>query len=118
MPVTSRLWTVLDEVPELSKLTMKAMTLVVFLVVIVAVSCRPDKPDLKQIKAEQSRKKACLRDCSSVSLAPVCAGKQGDKVQRSFGNECVMNNYNCENKDTLHKLSDGQCKGSDGIRLS
>ncbi|CAG9562442.1 unnamed protein product [Danaus chrysippus] len=84
---------------------------------LVAVSCRPDKPDLKQLKAEAARKKACLQDCSSVKYDPVCAGKPGEK-SKSFGNECVMNNHNCENNDTLHKLSKGQCPGSDSIRLS
>lgn len=66
---------------------------------LVAVSCRPDKPDLKQLKAEAARKKACLQDCSSVKYDPVCAGKPGEK-SKSFGNECVMNNHNCENNDS------------------
>uniref|UniRef100_A0A2A4JIZ0 Kazal-like domain-containing protein n=1 Tax=Heliothis virescens TaxID=7102 RepID=A0A2A4JIZ0_HELVI len=96
---------------------MKAATLFVFALVIVAVSCRPDKPDLKQVKAEAARKKACMHDCTSVALEPICAGKQGEKP-KSFGNECVMNNYNCEHHDTLHKISKGECAGSDGIRLS
>ncbi|PZC86767.1 uncharacterized protein LOC110373197 [Helicoverpa armigera] len=96
---------------------MKAATLFVFALVIVAVSCRPDKPDLKQVKAEAARKKACMHDCTSVALDPICAGKQGEKP-KSFGNECVMNNYNCEHHDTLHKISKGECAGSDGIRLS
>ncbi|CAF4951240.1 unnamed protein product [Pieris macdunnoughi] len=96
---------------------MKALTIFLFAVVIVAVSGRPDKPDLKQLKAEAARKKACLHDCGSAKFEPICAGKQGEKP-KSFGSECVLNNYNCENKDTLQKISKGECKGSDGIRLS
>ncbi|XP_041980206.1 uncharacterized protein LOC121733873 [Aricia agestis] len=96
---------------------MKSLTLVLFAVLIVAVSCRPDKPDLKQLKAEAARKKACLHDCTSVAFDPVCAGKTGEKP-KSFGSECVMNNYNCEHKDTLKKISKSECTGSDGIRLS
>ncbi|XP_047990178.1 Kazal peptide Pr13a-like [Leguminivora glycinivorella] len=96
---------------------MKAVTFAIFAVLFVAVSCRPDKPDLTKLKAEAARKKACTHDCTSVALDPVCAGKQGDKP-KSFANECVMNNYNCEHKDTLHKISKGECPGSQGIRLS
>lgn len=66
---------------------------------LVAVSCRPDKPDLKQLKAEAARKKACMQDCTKYEFSPVCAGKTGEK-SKSFGNTCVMNNYNCENKDS------------------
>ncbi|CAK1555404.1 unnamed protein product [Leptosia nina] len=95
---------------------MKASMFLLFAMIVV-VSCRSDKPDLKQLKAEAARKKACMHDCSSVKFEPICAGKQGEKP-KSFGSECVMNNYNCENKDTLQKLSKGECKGSDGIRLS
>lgn len=68
-------------------------------VLVVAVSCRPEKQDLKQLKAEAARKKACTHDCSSVKFEPICAGKQGEKP-KSFGSECVMNNYNCEHKDS------------------
>ncbi|KPI94052.1 hypothetical protein RR46_13217 [Papilio xuthus] len=96
---------------------MKYFTLFIFAVLVVAVSCRPDKQDLKQLKAEAARKKACTQDCSSAKFEPICAGKQGEKP-KSFGSECVMNNYNCEHKDTLHKISKGECPGSDGIRLS
>ncbi|KAL0830446.1 hypothetical protein ABMA28_002614 [Loxostege sticticalis] len=96
---------------------MKAVTLVIFAVVLVAVSGRPDKPDLKQLKADAARKKACMQDCTSVKFDPICAGKDGEKP-KSFGSECVMNNYNCEHKDTLHKLKKGECPGADGIRLS
>ncbi|KAG6446031.1 uncharacterized protein LOC115440841 [Manduca sexta] len=96
---------------------MKTVALFLFAALIVAVSCRPDKTDLKQLKADKARKNACLHDCSGVDFDPICAGKQGEKP-KSFGNECVMNNYNCENKDNLHKISKGQCPGSDGIRLS
>ncbi|RVE54230.1 hypothetical protein evm_001057 [Chilo suppressalis] len=96
---------------------MKAVTLAVFAVLFVVVSCRPDKPDLKQLRAEAERKKSCMQDCTRVKFEPVCAGKQGEKP-KSFGSECVMNNYNCEHKDTLHRVSKGECPGSDGIRLS
>nr|ARA71543.1 Kazal-type serine protease inhibitor [Actias selene] len=96
---------------------MKATTLIIFAVLFVAVSCRPDKADLKQLKADAARKKACLHDCTNVKFEPICATKGGEKP-KSFGSVCVMNNYNCERKDTLRKISDGECAGSDGIRLS
>ncbi|XP_023945685.1 uncharacterized protein LOC112051318 [Bicyclus anynana] len=111
--MTSSLWT--SDLCTFVK--MRAATLFIFAVLLVVVSCRPDKAVLKELKAEAARKKACLHDCSSVKLDPVCAGKQGEKP-KSFGNECVMNNYNCENKETLQKISKGECPGSDGIRLS
>ncbi|XP_028027260.1 vasotab [Bombyx mandarina] len=96
---------------------MKTIIFFAFAVLFVAVSCRPDKLDLKQVKADAERKKACMHDCTKANLDPICAGKTGEKP-KSFGNECVMNNYNCEHKDTLRKISQGQCPGSDGIRLS
>ncbi|XP_059049970.1 vasotab [Achroia grisella] len=96
---------------------MKAAVVLVLAVLLVAVSCRPDKTDLKQLKAEAARKKACLQDCTSVKVEPLCAGKNGAK-SLSFGSECVLHNYNCENKDSFTKVSNGQCPGSDGIRLS
>lgn len=69
------------------------------LVSLAVVSCRPDKSDLKQLKAEAARKKACMHDCTSAKFEPVCAGKTGEKP-KSFGSECVLNNYNCEHKDS------------------
>ncbi|XP_026749039.1 Kazal peptide Pr13a [Galleria mellonella] len=96
---------------------MKAFSLFVFAVLLVAVSCRPDKTDLKQLKAEAARKKACMQDCTSVKVEPLCAGKNGAK-SLSFGSECVLHNYNCEHKENFKMISNGQCPGSDGIRLS
>ncbi|KAM3964927.1 uncharacterized protein ACR2FA_000819 [Aphomia sociella] len=96
---------------------MKAVAMLVFAVLLVAVSCRPDKTDLMQLKAEAARKKACMQDCTSVKVEPLCAGKSGTK-SLSFGSECVLHNYNCEHKDSLKKVSNGQCPGSEGIRLS
>ncbi|XP_013191697.2 uncharacterized protein LOC106135847 [Amyelois transitella] len=95
---------------------MKA-TLFLFAVLIVAVSCRPEKSDIAKAKAEFARKKACMKDCANIKVDPICAGKQGEKP-KSFGNECVLQNHNCEHKDSLHKISSGQCPGAEGIRLS
>ncbi|GBP22535.1 hypothetical protein EVAR_84772_1 [Eumeta japonica] len=97
---------------------MRALIFVLFVSVCVAVCvARPDKQDLKQVKAELARKKACMRDCQSAGLQPLCAGKTGEKP-KSFGSECVLHNYNCEHNDSLHKISAGECPGSDGIRLA
>ncbi|XP_068617236.1 uncharacterized protein [Battus philenor] len=96
---------------------MKYFTLFVFAVLVVAVSCRPEKLDLKQRKLDAARKKACSRDCSSVKVEPICVGKQGEKPM-SFGSECVLHNYNCEHGENLQKISNGECPGSVGIRLS
>ncbi|VVC92007.1 unnamed protein product [Leptidea sinapis] len=58
---------------------MKTLTVLILAAVLVAVSCRPDKTDLKQLKADAARKRACMKDCTTVKFDPVCAGKQGDK---------------------------------------
>lgn len=68
------------------------------------MSCYPDKTDLKKLKEEANRKKACMHDCTNATFEPVCAGKHGEKP-KSFGSECVMNNYNCENKESEYSKS-------------
>lgn len=62
--------------------------------ILAAVLGTPAK-DLKEVKKEAARKKACMHSCDAVQYAPVCASKQGTKPM-SFGSLCVMNNYNCE----------------------
>nr|AAV91449.1 protease inhibitor 7 [Lonomia obliqua] len=95
---------------------MKPATLIIFAVLFVAVSCRPDV-NLTNLKAQAARQRACLSDCSTVPYQPICAGKTGDKP-KSFANVCVMNNHNCEHRDTLAKISNGACSGSDEIRIN
>lgn len=41
------------------------------------------------------KKKPCLRECGDV-YKPVCAGDGTGTSNKSFGSECVLSNYNCE----------------------
>ncbi|XP_065087356.1 turripeptide Pal9.2-like [Ochlerotatus camptorhynchus] len=78
------------------------------LLAIVAVQAGPakEKPTSK-----------CTKACS-FDYTPVCAGAKDSKDKPiSFGNVCVMENYNCDNKKSLAVLSQGECPGGGGVRL-
>ncbi|XP_044738419.1 uncharacterized protein LOC123300026 isoform X2 [Chrysoperla carnea] len=69
-----------------------------FLVAALAVtvlSAPPEKKDLKQIKEEARQKQKCVKSCDEKTEA-ICAGVDGEKPL-SFGSQCVLDNYNCEN---------------------
>ncbi|XP_050420810.1 ovomucoid-like [Adelges cooleyi] len=60
------------------------------------------------------------RKCDTVctlDYKPIC-GSDGQKVNLSFGNKCVMENYNCEHNTKLTVKSEGECPNSKGIRLA
>ncbi|KAJ6645962.1 Vasotab [Pseudolycoriella hygida] len=66
--------------------------------------------------AEKRRPKDCQSICT-MHYDPVCAGGAGESP-KSFGNICVMQNYNCENNKNLAVISQGECPNGGGIRLS
>ncbi|XP_055628475.1 turripeptide Pal9.2-like [Toxorhynchites rutilus septentrionalis] len=66
---------------------------------------------------EKPAKKACARSCT-FDYTPVCGGVKDSKDKPiSFGNTCVLENYNCENQKSLVVLSQGECPGGGGVRL-
>lgn len=68
--------------------------------------------------AAASTKKECLKACP-FDYTPVCGGPtSGADKPLSFGNECVLNNYNCEKGLRWVVKSQGECPGSQGVRLS
>ncbi|XP_026467216.1 ovoinhibitor-like isoform X2 [Ctenocephalides felis] len=58
-------------------------------------------PEIKR-KSEQK----CLSFCT-FDYRPVCAGESGEL--RTFANECDLRNYNCQQRKSLKKISDGEC---------
>ncbi|KAG4066572.1 hypothetical protein HA402_007208 [Bradysia odoriphaga] len=68
------------------------------------------------LTAEKPRPKECKTVCS-MEYDPVCAGAPGE-TSKTFGNECVMRNYNCENDKKLSVISEKECPGGGGVRLS
>ncbi|XP_022910880.1 vasotab-TY2-like [Onthophagus taurus] len=92
---------------------MKVVIFAVFLLVLLAaVLGSPAKGSTKP-----SLKKKCLRECPLDDYNPVC-GTDDNGKKLSFGNECVLSNYNCEQSANLRILSKGECPGGQGIRLS
>lgn len=50
-----------------------------------------------------TNKTACTEECS-LEYDPICAGEEGntnEKMNKSFGNICVMYKYNCEKNESL-----------------
>uniref|UniRef100_A0A1Q3FSE3 Putative kazal domain-containing peptide n=1 Tax=Culex tarsalis TaxID=7177 RepID=A0A1Q3FSE3_CULTA len=67
---------------------------------------------------EKPAKNTCAKACS-FDYTPVCGGsKDGKDKPLSFGNSCVLENYNCENQKSLVVLSQGECPGGGGVRLA
>ncbi|KAL3278912.1 hypothetical protein HHI36_016430 [Cryptolaemus montrouzieri] len=90
-----------------------AVTIFICLVSLLAFSSGlPAKGSTKA-----SLKKPCLKVCpQEENIKPICGGNAEKKI--SFANECVMSNYNCENGADLKVISQGECPGGGGIRLS
>lgn len=62
---------------------------------------------------------SCTRACET-KYEPICAkAKNGSKERLlTFGNQCVMNNYNCEHSsDPYEKKSGGECGNNVSVRL-
>ncbi|XP_045465301.1 uncharacterized protein LOC123674469 [Harmonia axyridis] len=84
----------------------------VLVVVLALASAVPAKGSTKA-----SLKKPCLQNCVQPDeIKPICGGNGEKKI--SFASECVMSNYNCENGADLKVISQGECPGGGGIRLS
>ncbi|XP_044757525.1 uncharacterized protein LOC123315754 [Coccinella septempunctata] len=84
----------------------------VLVAVLALTSAVPAKGSTKA-----SLKKPCLKTCPQEDeIKPICGGNAEKKI--SFANECVMSNYNCENGADLKVISQGECPGGGGIRLS
>ncbi|XP_055532017.1 turripeptide Pal9.2-like [Wyeomyia smithii] len=66
---------------------------------------------------EKPSKNTCQKACT-FDYTPICAGLKNSKDKPlSFGNSCVLENYNCENQKSLVVLSQGECPGGGGVRL-
>ncbi|XP_056640575.1 turripeptide Pal9.2-like [Diorhabda sublineata] len=87
--------------------------LFVLVVALVLVEAIPSKGSTKA----SLKKKPCLKECDGVEYKPVCGGDGTGKSDKSFGSECVLNNYNCENNQNLKVVSQGECPGGGSIRL-
>ncbi|GJQ85793.1 hypothetical protein Trydic_g20351 [Trypoxylus dichotomus] len=89
-----------------------AVVFAVILALIAVTLALPAKGSTKP----SLKKKTCVKSCTD-DYTPVCgADDAGKKI--SFGNECVLSNYNCENNANLKLVSKGECPGSQGVRLS
>ncbi|XP_066251427.1 turripeptide Lol9.1-like [Euwallacea similis] len=88
---------------------------VVLLVVLALLSLAHGAPSKGSTKASLKKKQSCVKDCGDT-YKPICAGDGGKNI--SFGSECVLANYNCENQKDLKLVSQGECPGGGGVRLS
>ncbi|XP_065156859.1 turripeptide Pal9.2-like [Atheta coriaria] len=91
---------------------MKSILLICAIGLLAFASASPAKGSTKAaLKA-----KPCLKPCPE-SYIPVCGG---DDVAKpiTFGNECVLTNYNCEQDKQFKILSQGECPGGASVRLS
>ncbi|KAJ3627603.1 hypothetical protein MTP99_014967 [Tenebrio molitor] len=90
-------------------------TVVCLVLIVAVVATTYGKPAKGSTKAAL-KKKPCLEVCAT-DYQPVCAG-DGTGKNKSFGNECVLSNYNCETGNNLKVQSKGECPGGGGVRLS
>ncbi|XP_061388852.1 vasotab-like [Musca vetustissima] len=70
--------------------------------------------------AKNKQAPACSANCGE-KYEPICAkAKNGNKERLlTFGNECVMGNYNCQHSDDPYEMkSKGECGGNVSVRLS
>ncbi|KAI5706804.1 hypothetical protein M8J75_011502 [Diaphorina citri] len=101
---------------------MKFVAFVVFsvtLAVIASVSAYPAKGGSNsQInKKKNTPPPKCIEICTT-NYEPVCAHDENVKSDITFGNECVMRKYNCENAKTFRIKKDGECGGTAPVRLA
>lgn len=62
-------------------------------------------------------------DCAQVctfNYEPICAEPEnGNGKPLSFGNECVLKNYNCEHPTAKYAMkTKNECPNSTGVRLA
>ncbi|XP_060524823.1 agrin-like [Cylas formicarius] len=94
---------------------MKLYVLLLF-VLAVLLSAVYGAPSKGSTKASLKKKQSCVKECGDT-YKPICAGDASTKGI-SFGSACVLENYNCENHKELNVLSEGECPGGGGVRLS
>ncbi|CRK92152.1 CLUMA_CG005718, isoform A [Clunio marinus] len=65
-----------------------------------------------------AKKDSCQTVCTA-DYTPICAQiAQGKGADITFGNSCVLANYNCQHKDRAYtRKSDGECPGKAPVRL-
>ncbi|XP_028131675.2 uncharacterized protein LOC114327298 [Diabrotica virgifera virgifera] len=67
---------------------------------------------------ESLEKKSCLKDCgldfTPKVLEPVCGGDGTGIGDKTFGNECVLSNFNCVHSTNLKVVNKWVCPGPDG----
>lgn len=66
-----------------------------FYVLVIAITATNAKPAKGSTKASLKKKPQCLEQCTD-DYKPICAGDGTGKNNKSFGNECVLRNHNCE----------------------
>lgn len=69
---------------------------------------------------EKKTKAACGKACP-FNYEPICAepAQSGSGKPLSFGNECVLETYNCEHPTAKYVFkTKSECPGSNGVRLS
>ncbi|KAL9890139.1 uncharacterized protein ACN427_009215 [Glossina fuscipes fuscipes] len=89
-----------------------------FVIVFLLVTCFAVAIFAKPGKTAQTP--SCSRDCGE-KYEPVCAKAKNSSKERllTFGNECVMGNYNCQHSDDPFEVkSKGECGGNVSVRLS
>uniref|UniRef100_A0AAG5DPJ7 Kazal-like domain-containing protein n=1 Tax=Anopheles atroparvus TaxID=41427 RepID=A0AAG5DPJ7_ANOAO len=66
----------------------------------------------------QKAKLACAKKCTDVYI-PVCGAPTDAKGSTiTFGNSCVMENYNCESQNNYVVKQKGECGDKSPVRLS
>ncbi|XP_017782360.1 PREDICTED: turripeptide Pal9.2-like [Nicrophorus vespilloides] len=93
------------------------MKLTVTFLIVVLVAFAAASPAKGSTKPSLKKKNECMKQCTD-DYTPICAGDGTGKDNKSFGNECVLGNFNCENKKDLKIIQKGECPGGGGVRLS
>ncbi|ERL86470.1 hypothetical protein D910_03876 [Dendroctonus ponderosae] len=97
---------------QVNKADVDPSTVMAYVTVLSLVDAAPSKGSTK---ASLKKKQTCAKDCGD-NYKPICAGDGSKNL--SFGSECVLSNYNCENQKNLKLVSQGECPGGGGVRLS
>lgn len=66
-----------------------------FMILVALFSLANGAPSKGSTKASLKKKTTCAKDCGD-NYKPICAGDGTRNI--SFGSECVLSNYNCENQ--------------------
>lgn len=72
-----------------------------FIILVAFLSLTNGAPSKGSTKASLKKKTTCVKDCGD-NYKPVCAGDGTKNI--SFGSECVLSNYNCENQKGINDI--------------